>query len=153
MTVPALQNIRVLSVGNDNTLLWARELVLKRTGYAVCSAFASDILARDIEFDILVLCRSIAIERAEALARTVKAKHPSVRIVRLSALPLVHDDYFDAVCDPTQGPLKLLAELARLRKSLQTTQSTGLERSTSESSVEGLQAAPIAPENQRKPRR
>lgn len=99
-------------------LLWTRELVLKKTGYAVSSALVSEISPPDIEFDIMVLCRSITIETAEELARTVKANHPSTRIVCLSPSASTHDGCFDAVCDPTRGPVNLLAELARLRDTI-----------------------------------
>ena len=121
MTSALFSNTRILSVGNDNNLLWARELVLKQAGYSSRAAFPAAILADEVEFDfdIVVLCRSISMEAAEELARTIKDRYPSVKIVRLSPSAPIQDAFFDAVCDPTFGPDKLLDVLARLRGMLQ----------------------------------
>jgi hypothetical protein len=74
-----------------------------------------ELSASDIDCDIVVLCTSIAMGTAEALARTVKAAQPAIRIVRLSRWKSPPDPYFDAVCDTPLDPAELLAELEQLR--------------------------------------
>ena len=115
MTSTTPSNFRVLSVGSDDTLLWIRELVLKRMGYAVRSAFPSTVSAHTLDCDVVILCRSVAIEAACGLAHIVRATYPVARILRLSPSPSIHDECFDMVCDPTCGPEKLLSLLAGLR--------------------------------------
>ncbi len=127
MTRVPISNVRVLLIGNDGFLLWTRELVLKQAGYAVSSALTANIAEHNVETDIVVLCSSIATEAAEALARTVKTGHPSIQIVRLSPSTSIHDGYFDIVCDPTRGPVNLLAELARVRDVLQSIRGQGMQ--------------------------
>lgn len=116
MTGPNSQ-LRILSIGNDGVLLWVRSLILKQSGYEVCSLSLSDNSWSESDHDVVVFCSSVDIESARAIVRAMKATHPAVRTIRLSTSACVDED-FDAVVDPISGPGPLLAELSRIRGTL-----------------------------------
>lgn len=109
--------LRVLSIGNEGLLLWVRSLILKQSGYDVCSLSLSHNSWSESHFDVVVFCSSVEIESAKAIVRTMKAMHPAVRTIRLSS-STYDDGSFDAVVDAISGPGPLLAELNRISATL-----------------------------------
>lgn len=102
-------NLRVLSVGNDPSLLYIREMVLKKGSHFVRTILSNELPAcLEDKFDVAVLCHTIPLDRAESIARTLRARYPGIEIIRLSNQSYAHDASFDRECDPTYGPLPLL---------------------------------------------
>lgn len=97
-------------------------MLLERAGYVVCSLPESS-MTPDLNipsFDLVLLCHSISLERAESLAGWIRPRIPHVAVVRLASFNPDRKPCFDAVCSVQYGPVPLLTELDNLRKLRQT---------------------------------
>lgn len=109
-TAAATSKPKVLSVGNDGSVLRTRGMVLQNAGYSVSSAEnytqAVDQCAAS-NFDVAVLSASLPYDDRIALAAEVKKRWPSTHVVmccRIHEMPA----HADAVIDPLDGPGALL---------------------------------------------
>jgi len=83
-----MAQVSVLSVGSDETLLYARNEVLHQNGFQVTSVrnrHEAVLACKSDSFDLALLCHSIPQEEAERLARDLEVIAPSVQVVNLGA--------------------------------------------------------------------
>ena len=106
----------VLSVGSDCTLLKIREMVLQKAGYTVCSLSDRSIAAemQAFPFDLVLLCHSVPLDRAEEISRFARSRNPAAVTVRLTPMYSERVSIFDLTCDVSSGPVRLLNELGKL---------------------------------------
>jgi CheY-like chemotaxis protein len=105
----------VLSVGNDSTLLAIRKLMLADAGYTVVSALGAQEFVNklfDGDFDVVVLCTSLAPVERRKMAAVVRQHRPSTRIFALSADGDGKCDGADStICGDTADLVRALAAL------------------------------------------
>lgn len=107
---------RILSVGDDQTLLDTRELVLESGGYFVVSRSSFRIMQDDEfrYFDLFVLCHSIGGKQSERVIDHLQKCAPGKPILQL----LCNGQYPASSSDPSLiaglGPAKFLQEVASL---------------------------------------
>ena len=106
----------VLCIGDDRDLLQIRAMVLQHAGYAVCQFSGTGVLKAEYlpAFAFVVLCHSISLQKAEAIASLLRFRNPSARVIRLSHVYAAPDAMFDSTCDTVLGPRTMLSELDRL---------------------------------------
>ncbi len=108
----------ILSVGSDCALLNTREMVLQKAGYTVCSLSDRSIAAemQALPFDLVLLCHSVPLDRAEEISRFARSCNPAAVAVRLNPMYSERASTFDLTCDVSSGPVRLLNELDKLRR-------------------------------------
>ena len=108
---------RILSVGNDSTLLESRAALLRYTGAKVDSA---DVLtARSaailLEYDLLVLCQSVPFGDAAEFHEICRFRAPQTKTLLLGAE--VREDAMqinaDGRVNSLEGPTALINEVSR----------------------------------------
>lgn len=82
----AMQKLRILSVGNDPSLLNSRELVLQSAGYAVLSMSSSASLSKDLlqQFDVVVLCHTV--KSCDQVVHSIRLLRPDLPILLVDEL-------------------------------------------------------------------
>lgn len=107
---------RILSVGNDSTLLESRAALLRHTGARVDSA---DVLtARSAamlrKYDLLILCQSVPLRDAVELHEICRFQDPHTRTLLLGAD--IRDDAMqinaDGKLNSLAGPTALINEVS-----------------------------------------
>ena len=107
----------MLSIPTDHTLLSTRELIFQRAGYSVWSALDREVTrAMDLPIDLVVFCHSIGLDRAESIIRTTRLRNPHVTSVLLTLFDAGQIAGFDLTCNICRGPVRLLEEIAAIRK-------------------------------------
>ncbi len=109
-TAAARSKPKILSVGNDGSVLRTRGMVLQNAGYSVSSAedcvqAVNQCSANN--FDVAVLSASLPYDDRIALAEEVKKRWPDTHVVMYCRIhePPAHAD---VVIDPFDGPGALL---------------------------------------------
>lgn len=103
---------RVLTVGNDTSLLHTRSLVLEKTGSTVCCTQPEPALAllQKEFFEVVVLCHTVSQRDRVALCKQIGQLWPSSRIVTVgvSAFSSSSDDVPDISVPWQLGPQALI---------------------------------------------
>jgi hypothetical protein len=78
----------ILSIGDEDTLLRLRTLVLEAAGYEVRSMRSQMVTEEElaIPVDLLILCHTVNIRRAAAIATVARRFHPDVRLLTLTKI-------------------------------------------------------------------
>src|SRR5271156_3063210 len=89
----------ILSVGENRTLLEARNIILRAAGYMVESARSlkqaiDQCLARD--FDVVIMCHSVSSKDRDCLTCWIRASGSLTRVVSVSKKRGQGDDFADA---------------------------------------------------------
>jgi DNA-binding response OmpR family regulator len=83
-----MPQVLVLSVGTDETLLTLRGLVLREAGYFVeehRDLSRAMKVFKDGDFDLVILCHSIAAKDRQRIASIIKAAKPSTLVIVIRA--------------------------------------------------------------------
>jgi DNA-binding response OmpR family regulator len=116
------KRIRILSICDDDSIRFSRELVLKQEGYDVESVTSNAPLdtAKVSAFQIAILCHSLTAFRASQMADTLRRYNPSIQVVRIHAVRSQQDNFYDADCEVLPGPGAMLDGIRTLVTRLQT---------------------------------
>ncbi len=76
---------KILSIGNDRSLLWSRHLVLETGGYKIKSLSSEALLVCSSlpPFDLAILCHSLPQVDRLNIIRAIRRIHPGALIVSL----------------------------------------------------------------------
>ncbi|MDP9267530.1 MAG: hypothetical protein M3P27_04290 [Acidobacteriota bacterium] len=107
------KNKRILSISNEPNLAASRALALGNAGHQVTSAAGRTHGEQAIaggEFDVLVLCHTLASEEAIALTHAFRKVNPSAKVLAVAT------GWFivvraDRVVQMTDGPFALLSAI------------------------------------------
>ena len=110
------QQVRILSICDDDALRSSRELILRNDGYDVVSANSihASKTARRGEFDIVVLCHSADSQLTRQAVGFLRERNPEIRILRLNAVRPEVEGNPDLSCNSLDGPLVLLSAIKKL---------------------------------------
>ncbi|HTF65948.1 MAG TPA: hypothetical protein VK638_24990 [Edaphobacter sp.] len=107
---------RILSVGNDSSLLESRAALLRYTGAKVDSAdvLAARSAAMLRRYDLLILCQSVSMRDAAELSEICRFRGPETRTLLLGAD--IREDAMqinaDAKLNSLEGPSALINEVS-----------------------------------------
>lgn len=78
---------KILSIGDDQTLLFTRGLVLESAGFSVHSVSSREMRIRqEIQmFDLVLICHSVEKDQVHSLAESLKSAFPLLPIVLISS--------------------------------------------------------------------
>ncbi|HKU28443.1 MAG TPA: hypothetical protein VJQ54_23445, partial [Candidatus Sulfotelmatobacter sp.] len=98
-TVPPVEtsSTLILNVGNDAALLRSRTLLLQSRAYTVVSAYSIDDAMsrfREGDFDLVVLCHSIAPDETKQLICRVRDSGSATPVICVAAFSQSHPDPF-----------------------------------------------------------
>lgn len=110
------QPVRVLSICDDESLRYSRQLVLESEGYAVESITSRELLeSADLKaFEIAILCHSVDAQHAARLADQLRHTYAGIRVLRVHAIQGWHDHRYDVDCEVLPDPVPLLHALKSL---------------------------------------
>lgn len=110
------KGIRVLSICDDDSIRFSRELVLLQEGYEVESVTSNACLevSKARSFHVAILCHSISPERAAQIAEKLRRYNPAIRVARVHAIRPRSDHFYDADCEVFPGPDALLSAIGEL---------------------------------------
>jgi len=100
----------ILSVGLDPMILDAREEILRSAGFIVVSAVSIKEalhLFRDGDFDLMILCHTLAVKDRERLTCLIRASGSRIPVASISGTPEEQAVFSDASLE--QDPVELLA--------------------------------------------
>jgi len=108
--------VKILSICDHRSINFTRELLLQQNGYDVVSISSTVPLCteRIRTIHIAVICHSVSQNRAEGISLELHNCNPSIRVVRLSAIPAKTSIVFDVECEAFAGPAALLQALELL---------------------------------------
>ncbi len=118
----ATERLRILSVCDDEGLLFSRQLLFENHGYLTESAMSSSLLGMRLvrSVDCAVICHSIEAEQAVRLAERLRRYNSRIRILRIQFAACRDDFRFDLTCDSLAGPQALLTTIDRMLGSART---------------------------------
>jgi CheY-like chemotaxis protein len=110
------KGFRILSICDDDDIRFSRELVLKQEGYEVESMAGSKLLESCSvrSFHIAVLCHSLGVARAAAIADHLRRANPGILLLRVHAIRSCPDCFYDMECEVLPGPDALLQAISGL---------------------------------------
>ena len=106
----------ILSVGDDYSLLASRQMVLQSAGYRVYSCASNVPLQRllEIRADMVLICHTVDLSRAEALAGGLRQASPEVPLLFLSKFNGGQRDTCLHMMHPASDPASLLRQIERM---------------------------------------
>lgn len=110
MAIKGPYHFRILSIGDDEGLRSSREMLLASEGYEVHSAESSAFLdvCQVRSLDLVILCQSVTLERAQRLAEILRRYNPQIRILRVASSCGEADSSYDNSLEPLAGPRAML---------------------------------------------
>lgn len=110
--------VRILSICDDDGLRLSRELLLRESGFETESAASKDFLAVSYvrSFEIALICSSVHPERIASLTEMLDRYNPAIQILHLDDLRNPSASYSDLDWLLPAGPHQLLQALNAMCK-------------------------------------
>lgn len=110
------KGIRILSICDDDSIRFSRELVLRQESYEVESVTSNTPLdvCRVRSFQLAILCHSLPRNRAAQLADMLRRYNHAIHVVRVQAVRSQGDPCYKADCEVLPGPAAMLEGIRTL---------------------------------------
>lgn len=106
--------LKVISIGNDEELLWLRNSVLRTEGFEVVTTLdENEALNRIRQGDcgVLLMCYSLASPVRRRLAESFRQHCPGKRIVAITNVAMEKPEFADSLVYGVEGPEVLIDAL------------------------------------------
>ena len=108
---------RLISICDDDSLRYSREMILRHAGYEVVSvtsnAHAEELT--DPVFDMAIVCQSVNPDRAIRLVETLRRRNPGLRVFSIRPFPSLSGASLDSEYEILRRPDALLRAIASMR--------------------------------------
>ena len=108
---------RLISISDDDSLRYSREMILRNDGYEIVS-ISSHALLEDLlqtPFDVAIICQSVESGRGDRMIETLRQRNPGIRVLRITRDRNGALYPFEVEFEVPAGPTALLQALAALR--------------------------------------
>jgi ActR/RegA family two-component response regulator len=108
---------RLISICDDDSLRYSREMVLRHAGYETVSVTSHASLEEltSEPFDIAIVCPSIVADRAFRIVQRLRDRNPDIRVLRIQSYPSEPNYSFGPEYTVPGRPTALLRAVAALR--------------------------------------